>query len=172
MNHAFLVTVLLLCALAAEACGRRDSPPQESAVPAQAATAPAGPGGADPGPVAGAIPDPALAVAPAMVGNLEDLFQHWVHSREEERSRGTAQIFRPAASKEFPPSRFRMAYKFARDGGCEFYFLSPDDGHHFKACRWTISAGNPTILEIIATETTTSYRIVELSGDVLRLMPR
>jgi hypothetical protein len=103
--------------------------------------------------------------------NINDLFQHWVHSREEEQSGGRVQIFRPAASMEFPPSRFRMAYKFAPNGGCEFYFLSPDDAHHFKACKWTISANDKTILQIIANGITTSYRIAELSGKVLRLTP-
>jgi hypothetical protein len=103
--------------------------------------------------------------------DINDLFQHWVHSREEEQSGGTVQIFRPAASMEFPPSRFRMAYKFARNGGCEFYFLSPDDAHHFKACKWTISADDKTTLQIIANGITTSYRIAELSGKILRLTP-
>ena len=103
--------------------------------------------------------------------NITDLFQHWVRSGEEEQSSGTIQIFRPAASMEFPPSRFRMAYKFARDGGCEYYVLSPDDAHQFKACKWRMSAGNTTTLQIITNRKTTSYRIVELSRKILRLMP-
>jgi hypothetical protein len=102
--------------------------------------------------------------------DINDLFQHWVHSREEE-SGGTGQIFRPAAAMKFPPSRFRMAYKFARNGGCEFYVLSPSDDHHFEACKWTASANDRTILQIIANGKTTSYRIVELSGKILRLTP-
>ena len=102
--------------------------------------------------------------------DINDLFQHWVHSREEEQPGATFQIFRPA-SMEFPPSRFRMAYKFARNGDCEFYFLSPDDAHHFKACKWIISANDKTILQIIANGMTTSYRIAELSGKILRLTP-
>ncbi len=103
--------------------------------------------------------------------DINDLFQHWVHSREEQQSRGTVQIFRPAASMKFPPSRFRMAYKFTPNGGCEYYFLSPDDAHHFKACKWSTSANDKTILQIIADGVTTSYRIAELSGKILRLEP-
>jgi hypothetical protein len=121
--------------------------------PASAQAAPAKPGG----------------TPPAIDNN--DLFQHWVHSREEERSGGTGRIFRPAASMKFPPSRFRMAYKFAPNGACEFYFLSPDDAHHFKACTWKLSTNDGTILQIIADGKTTSYRIAELSGKILRLAP-
>jgi hypothetical protein len=108
---------------------------------------------------------------PPLAIDITDLFQHWVHSTEEERSGGTVRIFRPAASMEFPPSRFRMAYKFARNGGCEFYVLSPDDAHYFKACTWRISANDKTLLQIIADGLTTSYRIVELTGTILRLTP-
>ena len=99
------------------------------------------------------------------------LFQHWVHSSEEDPSQGSVQTFRPAASMEFPPSRFRMAYKFARNGGCEFYFLSPDDAHHFKVCKWTGSANDTSILRIVANGRTTTFRIAELSRKVLRIEP-
>lgn len=103
--------------------------------------------------------------------HLNDLFQHWVHSSEEEQPGGTVQIFRPATSINFPPSRFRMAYKFAPNGACEFYFLSPDDAHHFKPCNWSLRAGNGMILRISANGQSISYRIVQLSGMSLQLMP-
>jgi hypothetical protein len=103
--------------------------------------------------------------------DIHDLFQHWVHSSEEEQPGGKVQIFRPAASRTFPPSRFRMAYKFAPNGSCEFYFLSPDDAHRFKPCNWTISATDKMILQISANGTTTSYRIAQLTGKILRLVP-
>ena len=103
--------------------------------------------------------------------DIENLLQHWVHSSEEERRSDNDRIYRPAGSRAFPPSRFRMAYKFARNGSCEFYFLSPDDAHHFKACRWTVSARGKPVLQISAEGVTTSYRISELSGTLLRLTP-
>jgi hypothetical protein len=123
-----------------------------------------------------AAPDSAQAAGTkpngtALAIDINDLFQHWVHSSEEQKSGGMGQIFRPAASMHFPPSRFRMAYKFARNGGCEFYFLSPVDAHEFKACTWTVSTNDKTILQISADGKTTSYRIAELSGKILRLMP-
>jgi hypothetical protein len=123
-----------------------------------------------------AAPDTAQAAGTKSTGtrldiDINDLFQHWVRSSEEEQPGGTVQIFRPAASMNFPPSRFRMAYKFAANGGCEFYFLSPDDAHHFKPCTWTISASDGMILQISANGESISYRIVQLTGKILRLTP-
>jgi len=100
------------------------------------------------------------------------LFQHWVRSYEEEQPGQTLQIFRPASSKAFPPSRFRMAYKFARNGSCEWYVLSPDDAHHFDACTWSFAGADKTRLQITqAGGAATTFKVVELSGDVLRLEP-
>jgi hypothetical protein len=103
--------------------------------------------------------------------NMDDLLQHWVHSSEEDQSGEAVQTYRPAESVQFPPSRFRMAYKFASGGDCEFYFLSPDDNHHFRACHWNIWASDKTILRIVGDGKARSFEIVELSGKVLRLRP-
>ncbi len=64
-----------------------------------------------------------------------------------------------------------MAYKFAPGGDCEFYFLSPDDNHHFRACKWNVGASDRTILRIMENGKTASFRIVELSRTILRLRP-
>jgi len=82
--------------------------------------------------------------------DLKDLFQHWVHSSEEERPGEAVQNYLPADSIHFPPSRFRMAYRYAPNAACEYYFLSPDDAHHFRPCRWTISVSDKVILRISA----------------------
>jgi hypothetical protein len=102
--------------------------------------------------------------------DINDLAQHWVRSSEEEQAGGTVQIFRPFASMNFPPSRFRMAYKIAPNGNCQFYFLSPDDGHHFKPCTWTIS-DDKFILQISASGQSISYKIDQLTRKSLRLTP-
>jgi len=91
------------------------------------------------------------------------LLQHWVRSTEEEPAAGTVQVFRPAGSRSFPARRFRMAYTFVRGGACEYLFLSPDDAHRFKPCRWTLEGSDPRILRITADGGTTSLRVVELS---------
>lgn len=102
--------------------------------------------------------------------DISDLAQHWVRSSEEEQAGGTVQIFRPFASMNFPPSRFRMAYKIAPNGDCEFYFLSPDDAHHFKPCTWTIG-DDKLILQISASGKSISYQIDQLTSKSLRLTP-
>jgi hypothetical protein len=102
--------------------------------------------------------------------DINDLFQHWVRSSEEEQPGGMVQIFRPVALMNFPPSRFRMAYKFAPNGRCQYYFLSPDDAHHFKPCTWKSSADN-LILQISASGKSNSYMISQLTGKSLRLTP-
>lgn len=103
--------------------------------------------------------------------DIHDLFQHWVHSSEEEQAGSMVQVFRPAGSKKFPPSRFRMVYKFAPNGACEFYYLSPDDAHHFKPCNWTMNVSDKMILRISAKGKLISYRIVQLTGKILSLVP-
>jgi hypothetical protein len=102
---------------------------------------------------------------------LDDLCQHWVHSREEERSADKDQIFRPAAFKKFPPSWFRMEYKFARNGDCEWLFLAPNDAHRLKSGKWILDPKDKTIIRITKEGTTSSYRITALRKDILRLLP-
>jgi len=101
--------------------------------------------------------------------NLDDLCQHWVHSREEQSSTDKDELYRPATFKVFPPSHFRMAYKFAKDGTCEWLYLSPDDAHHFKPGKWRIDLHDPHILQITKENTTESYRIITLTKDMLRI---
>jgi len=103
--------------------------------------------------------------------DINNLFRHWLRSSEEEPPGDSVQVFRPAGSMRFPPSRFRMAYKFARNGICEWYYLSPDDAHRFKEGKWRIEASDSTLLQITEDGRTTIYRIVGLSRAVLRLMP-
>jgi len=122
-----------------------------------------------------AAPETAQASAAAANGtrrqiDINDLFQHWVHSREEEERGATIQIFRPAASMDFPASWFRMEYKFARNGRCEFLVLAPNDGHYFKPCTWTVSA-DKLMLQISTNRGSTSYKIAELNGKILRFTP-
>src|SRR5712691_9668751 len=100
--------------------------------------------------------------------NTEYLCQHWVHSHEEEQ-KNKNQIYRPKDFKEFPASRFRMQYIFYKNGDCEWYYLAPDDAHHFKPGKWKVDPNDKSILHIIKGETTESYRVTELKKDILRL---
>jgi hypothetical protein len=116
---------------------------------------------------------PALkeAAAPKVV-DLKQLCQHWRESREEGKQGAAELIFRPAdGAFKFPPSRFRMAYKFSPNGECEWMFLDPADAHHFKPGKWEMDAKDETLLKITADGKTDTFRILELSKDILRLSP-
>ena len=102
---------------------------------------------------------------------VDNLIQHWVRSYEEEQPGQAVEIFRPASLQEFPPSRFRMAYKFDRSGSCEFYVLSPDDAHHFDSCTWSVIESDKPWLQIKQAGAATNFKIVELSGELLQLEP-
>jgi hypothetical protein len=101
--------------------------------------------------------------------NTEYLCQHWVNSREEQQQTDKDQIYRPKDFKEFPASRFRMQYIFYKNGDCEWYYLAPDDGHHFKPGKWRIDPSDKSVLQIIKGDTTESYRVTELRKDILRI---
>ena len=103
----------------------------------------------------------------------KNLLQHWVHSVEEQDGfGGRIQIFRPAGSREFPASHFRMAYKFAPKGQCEWMFLDPADRHHFRPGLWEIDTlENKTVLRITMDGKVQSFRIAKLTKDELRLAP-
>ena len=100
----------------------------------------------------------------------EYLCQRWVHSFEEQQQADKDSIYRPKDFKEFPASRFRMQYIFYKNGDCEWYYLSPDDAHHFKPGKWRFDP-RKSILQIIEGDITASYRMTELTKDMLRIAP-
>ena len=121
-------------------------------------------------------PDAAQAAGTKSAGtrldiDLNDLFQHWVHSREEEPPGETVQIFRPSASRKFPPSRFRMQFIFTKDGTCKWMFLSPEDAHRFKDGQWKIDPADARVLQIIKGAAAESSVVIELTKDLLKLKP-
>ena len=108
-------------------------------------------------------------VKPANV-NIDFLCQHWMHAREEEQGDGV-QVYRPSTFKKFPPSRFRMQYIFAKDGTCKWLFLSPVDAHQLKDGKWKIAPADAHVLRIDQGERTESFKVIELTKDLLKLKP-
>jgi hypothetical protein len=90
-----------------------------------------------------------------------------MRSTEEEKQ--GEHIYRPKASRQFPPSRFRMQFVFKKGGDCQYMYLSPTDAHRMKDGQWRVDKGNTLI--IIKGDATESYNIVEVTKDVLRLKP-
>ena len=119
-----------------------------------------------------ASPLPAAADSTKILNdiNSDDLCQNWVHSWEEQQPADKDQVYRPAAFKKFPPSRFRMEYKFSRSGDCEWLYLAPDDNHRFKSGKWQLDSKDKTLLRITTEGTTNSYRITKLNKQLLRLV--
>lgn len=99
--------------------------------------------------------------------DVELLTQHWVHSREEEVQSSPIEIFRPADYTDFPPSRFRMQYVFEDDGTCQWFFLAPNDAHHFRDGSWRLEENG--VLQIEQGEESVRYQILELTPDLLRM---
>jgi len=101
--------------------------------------------------------------------DVKQLAQHWVRSHEEEAQGSDVQIYRRKNYEEFPPSRFRMQYIFYPDGKCKWYFLAPDDAHHFRDGTWEVDANSEDIIHVEQGKTV-SFRIVELTEEVLRMV--
>jgi hypothetical protein len=100
-----------------------------------------------------------------------DLHGHWLHAREEQAAGSAAQVFRREGSREFPPSRFRMQYRFHPGGKLDWFYLAPDDGHRFKQGRWKLEGKDRRTLRLIRDDGTDLFRVEELSKTVLRLAP-
>lgn len=66
-----------------------------------------------------------------------NFYQHWVHSYEEQNGNKELNVFRPAGSRQFPASRFRMEFGFDPNGQCNYKFLSPTDRHEMRNCVYT-----------------------------------
>ena len=96
------------------------------------------------------------------------LAQHWVHSREEDPSLDI-HVYRPDGFKQFPPSRFRMRYIFKKNGECEWFYLAPNDQHHFRLGSWRVDHSTNSVLIIVKANITESFRVVELNEDRLVL---
>jgi hypothetical protein len=62
-----------------------------------------------------------------------ELFQHWIHSREEDR--GDVRVYRPA-DYDFPPARGRDGFELKRDGTLIRYAIAAADGTTKRTERW------------------------------------
>ena len=117
----------------------------------------------------GAISAPARPSQKLSAINREYLCQKWVHSSEEQKPADKAELYRPSGFKRFPPGRGRMQYTFYKNGACEWYFFSPDDAHYFRPGKWEIDPHDERILRINKGDKTESYRVLELTKDILRI---
>jgi hypothetical protein len=97
----------------------------------------------------------------------DELYQHWVHSREEDR--GDTLVYRPAGSAEFPPSWFRMRYTFHEDGTVDWLWLAPNDAHQLRQGTWWFDEDDRDVIHVQQDEETLTYRILKLNRLILLL---
>lgn len=65
----------------------------------------------------------------------EEIFQHWVHSHEDDRADFRA--FRPAAYA-FPPARGREGFEIKKDGNCTHHQIGPVDVPVLVEGKWSM----------------------------------
>ena len=87
-----------------------------------------------------------------------ELFQHWVHSHEEDS--GDVQVYRPA-DYPFPPARGRRGFELRPDGELLLYGPSPSDKPEATTGTWSPSGAGRVRLGDRELE------IVSASGDRL-----
>lgn len=97
------------------------------------------------------------------------LARDWRHSYEEDSVSSRVQTFRPAGSRMFSASRFRMEYIFMANGECKWLELMPNDGHRLRNGIWWFSALRGNVVYVDVQQRVDSFQIVELGTDVLRL---
>lgn len=100
--------------------------------------------------------------------DFDNLYKQWTNSREEQIGDGVV-IYRAGGFENFPASRFRMSYIFRADRTCDWFYLEPADGHHFRPGTWVRDLREPDIIHIDQDGRTVSYRILELTRDILRM---
>lgn len=107
--------------------------------------------------------------------NIQDLYQSWTHSWEEEQEADTIRIYRPSNFKDFPGGWFRMKYVFYENGDCEWLYLHPADAHYMKPGKWKIDPKDSQVIHIYDEADQLveplSFRIIELKKDLLRVVP-
>lgn len=98
--------------------------------------------------------------------NKKALYQHWVHSHEEDTEAG--QVYRPA-TYTFPPSRGRMSFELHPDGSLNETVIGPDD--RLETIRGTWRLDDKNRLHVFHKSNPDATRIIEiLSADRDRLV--
>lgn len=73
------------------------------------------------------------------------IFQHWIHSREEDRE--DTQVYRPRGY-QFPPSRGRDGFEFKPNGEFILSGLGPTDRPQSMTGTWTLQANNQIKIQV------------------------
>jgi hypothetical protein len=98
----------------------------------------------------------------------ELLLGDWTSSYEDKKKWDEPEIFLSTASKDWPPSRFRMRYVFNKDGSCRYLYLHPTDAHKMVDGTWTLDGQKVLISDAAGkVQQSVSFKIIEVSKDKL-----
>lgn len=114
-------------------------------------------------------------VQPSGDFDIQNLFQTWSHSYEEEQPDAAVRLFRSGDPLSFALSRFRMQYVFSENGDCEWLYLHPADAHYMKPAKWKAAPNDSHVILIYDTNgellENVSFRIIKFEKDVLQIAP-
>ena len=102
---------------------------------------------------------------------INNLFQRWRHSFEEEDVKDSVKIFRQGDYKKFPPARFRMEYEFSENGDCLWMSLHVSDRHTMQPGTWKFQPEGKGVITIYDStgQIVEKFRIVELKQELLQI---
>ncbi len=92
------------------------------------------------------------------------LFQHWIHSFEDDTD--SYKAYRPAAYA-FPPARGREGFELKKDGNFTFYAIAPTDGSQAIAGTWKLT-GKRTLSIQLKNGTAMTIELLEVGQDMLK----
>jgi len=96
-----------------------------------------------------------------------DLYQHWIHSYEDDIINQEHRTYRPATFP-FPPARGREGFEIKENGVFVSYPIAPVDGNLTIKEKWTL---NNDELTVTGKTTTNKYKIISLTKEKLVLKP-
>lgn len=94
-----------------------------------------------------------------------ELYQHWVHSHEEDDPKTQTQVYR-LSSYNFPPARGRESFQLKEDGVAIAHPIAPTDGNLSITRKWKTENGQ---LIIEDKQRRFTYKIISVSADKLLL---
>lgn len=95
------------------------------------------------------------------------LYQHWIHSHEEDKATEGNRTYRPA-SFAFPFSRGRDGFEIKKDGVIISHPIAPSDGNLDIEEKWKLE--DDTLI-IEGKDRISKYKIISLTSEKLVMKP-
>jgi hypothetical protein len=100
-------------------------------------------------------------------GQQKELYQHWIHSHEEDNTEKGYRTYRPS-SYNFPPSRGRDGFEIKDDGTAIDHPIAPTDGNLTVQRRWKVQ-NDQLIIE--DDKEASRFEIISVGPDKLVVKP-